>query len=67
MNIEKAKRLQVGARVSCPADRGDAPFIGTVESVGSVICHTLDGTEYVWVTVRPYGGLASVWPSNRIN
>lgn len=67
MNIDKAKALQVGARVSCPADRGDAAFIGKVEFVGTVEGRSMFGAPYVWVNVRHPSGRSSVWPSNRIN
>lgn len=67
MNIEEARKLRVGSQVKCPEDRGSAGFIGTVVHVGSIESKTVNGTPYMWVTVRnPYYQRA-VWPTNRLS
>lgn len=67
MKIADALKLAVGARVKCPGDRGDAPYVGTVEHPGTSINTSITGAEYVWISVRRTGGPASVWPSNRLS
>ena len=62
----KIDDLRVGARVHCPADRNDPAFTGRVVSFGSDVSKTLNGTEYVWVTVQTAMLHKSVWPSNRL-
>lgn len=47
---------------SCPADRGDAGYQGTVTSVGE----PLPGKSYRWVEVQHPLGTKHVWPSNRL-
>lgn len=69
MNIERALKLKPGDKVSCPADRGDPAFTGTVTHANAnskEICKMADtGVEYVWVEVQgPYH--KSLWPSNRL-
>lgn len=56
----------VGKRVKCPADRGDAPYTGTITQVGTEVHKNIKGVEYVWVTVKG-SHHSSVWPSNRLN
>lgn len=65
MDIAKAKQLKIGQIVHCPSDRGGAGYTGKVSFVGAEVNKTVDGVEYVWVTVKSKGH-ASVWPSNRL-
>lgn len=69
MDISKARNLKQGDKVSCPADRGDKPFIGTVVSsnlqdCGSAVDYQMNC--YIWVEVLGAGGRKSVWPSTRL-
>ena len=67
MEIERAKRCKVGDVVHVPADRGDPAGWGKVKHIGGAVAKTLNGTEYVWITVRHNGLLhSSVWSSNRL-
>lgn len=68
MEIARALKLKPGQMVSCPADRGSAPFSGNV-SFGFIpgeIQYNLAGAAYVWVPVSGPLGSAGVWPSNRL-
>lgn len=68
MTVEEAKKLRIGQRVQCHADRGVAPYAGRVQSVGVEVYTNIRGIEYIWVHVAWHGGPgSSVWPSNRIN
>lgn len=68
MHITKARKLKVGDRVSCPADRGDPAFTGQVSWVQAdakaAIAHG-SSAEYIWVEVQGQSK-KSVWPSNRL-
>jgi len=68
MNIDQAKKLKVGDIVNCPEDRGTPAFTGIVASVGSNVSKTINGDEYVWVSVKSRATRfsAGVWPSNRL-
>ena len=66
MRIEDARKLRVGSQVKCPEDRGSAGFIGVVVHVGSIESKTVNGTPYMWVTVRNPHYQRAVWPSNRL-
>ena len=66
MNIEEARKLRVGSRVKCPEDRGSAGFTGVVVHVGSIESKTVNGTPYMWVTVRNSHHQRAVWPTNRL-
>lgn len=67
-NIKLAMNLLAGDKVHCPADRGDAAFIGTVTvpPTGQTK-ENIHGTPYTWVSVADQTGRKSVWPSNRLN
>ena len=58
--------MKVGQIVQVPADRGDAPYTGTIVYVGDILSTNVHGTPYVWIGVRKPGGIASTWPSNRL-
>ena len=62
MNIAQARRLQVGAIVSFPADRGQPAGRAPITHVSTEPRETFTGTPYVWVTLHNAG----VWPSNRL-
>lgn len=67
MDINKAKLLQVGNFVHCPADRGEAGYTGRITHVGESVNKAHNGVEYVWITVRKDNKTNHVWPSNRIS
>lgn len=67
MHIEEARKLRVGSRVKCPEDRGDSPVIGVVVHVGSIESKNINGTPYMWVTVRSPYYRRAVWPTNRLS
>lgn len=62
MLIESATRLQPGARVTYPADRGNPAGSAVVRSVGTKEHKSIRGVPYVWVGLAKGG----VWPSNRL-
>lgn len=64
MDIKTALKLQPGAMVRFPADRGDLGGTGCVAHVSSNIATHL-GKQFIWVTVR-FGTKQTVWPSNRL-
>lgn len=67
MKIEKALALKYGNRVTCPPDRGEPSYVGTVRHVGVEQNVSIAGAAYVWVTVqRTHGASLHVWPSNRL-
>ena len=66
MNIERARKLTRGSAVSCPADRGEAAYQGTVTSIQpDAPASQTGGVEYIWVEVQGPTH-KSVWPSNRL-
>jgi hypothetical protein len=68
MNIEDARKLKVGDRVRCPADRGNPAFIGVVTYYSGIgATHANVSEPFLWVNVSTIYGLnAGVWPSNRL-
>lgn len=67
MGIDQLLTLQVGAKVRCPADRGDPPFIGELYDIPRGGVSVANGVEFMWCTVVHPSGRRSVWPSNRIS
>jgi len=67
MDISQAKKLKAGDIVSCPPDRGNKGYRGTVAYVGNVndVHKSFFGDEYLWITVKGPEH-ESVWPSNRL-
>lgn len=70
MKIEEARKLAYGAKVRCPADRGQPGYLGTV--VDRNCAHAqessnIHGVKYIWVLVRGPGGGSATWPSNRLS
>lgn len=69
MRVDQAKKLKYGQRVSCPADRGEDPFVGTVRTEHldqAIVNKNGFGDEYIWVAVMGPKGRKAVWPSNRL-
>lgn len=64
MDIKTALKLQPGAMVRFPADRGDLGGTGCVSHVSSNIA-THMGKQFIWVTIRT-GTHQATWPSNRL-
>lgn len=57
--------MHVLQQVSCPADRGDKPYRGTVMAIGPLTSHM--GKPFRWITVRRNDTLTKhVWPSHRL-
>jgi hypothetical protein len=61
--------MRLNQHVRCPADRGDLPYDGRIEHIGTDV-QERNGVKFVWVTVRRtsgvYGRSAHVWPSHRL-
>lgn len=52
--------------VTCPKDRGDDEYKGTVMAVADAVEHNHLGEPFRWVTVRHPRGHNGIWPSNRL-
>jgi len=65
MDIKQAQKLTKGQKVTYPMDRGTPGGTATVDHVGETVQHTINGTEYIWITLKHFGH-KSVWPSNRL-
>lgn len=65
MTLEQARKLTIGQRVYCPADRGDSAYGAVVRHVGDEVHINTMAVRYVWVTVTN-NGRSAVWPSNRL-
>lgn len=66
MKLNEIQARKTGDRVHCPEDRGDKPYEGTIDHIGTEVCKNSVGSDYVWVTVKAPGGTKHVWPSNRL-
>lgn len=69
MKIEEARKLAYGAKVRCPADRGEPGYSGTVADRNCAHAQeqrNTQGVKFIWVTVRN-GTRSAVWPSNRLS
>lgn len=66
----RIEQLREGKIVGCPSDMGQDAYKGVIESWNTVIHKTLQGNEFVWVTVKDINsrmkGRKSVWPSHRL-
>lgn len=55
--------------VTCPADRGDAPYPGRIMYIGKDVQVNYQGVRYVWLTIQRTDRTPRtkhVWPSNRL-
>lgn len=67
MNIKQARALKLGQRISCPPDRGDQGYVGTVTYIGPEEHTNILGVKYRDVVVQDLNGKRkSCWPSHRI-
>ena len=68
MKIEEARKLKLGDRVWCPADRGNPAFTGTVDYLSGIeASHPSSNGPFLWVGVAASNGTrGGHWPSNRL-
>lgn len=66
MHIDKARKLKIGQKVTCPPDRGDKGYVGTVTHISHETHRNIHDHEYLWVEVHGPQH-KSVWPSNRLS
>ncbi len=72
MDINEARKLVCGSKVSCPADHGQEAYVGIVVTSAEYIAvapERIDsvGNPFIWVEVRRANSShKSVWPTNRL-